>query len=43
MYSRGSNMLNPLELEPQVVVSHPVWALETEPGSLVRAVSALNC
>lgn len=40
---RGQNrVLGPLALELQVVVSHPKWKLESELGSLARAVSALH-
>lgn len=35
-------VLDPLELELQVVVNHPKWKLESEPGSSARAVSALD-
>jgi hypothetical protein len=35
-------VLDPLELELQVVVSHPKWKLESELGSSARAVSALD-
>ena len=33
----------PLELELQVVVSHPVWVLGTKLGSSARATNAFNC
>jgi hypothetical protein len=35
-------MLDPMELELQVIVSHHV-SVETEPGSSARAAGAHNC
>lgn len=35
-------MTDPLELEIQAVVSHPLWVLGTEHGSSAKAGSALN-
>jgi hypothetical protein len=32
-----------LELESQVVLSHPVWVLRAEPGSSTGATSTPNC
>ena len=37
------NVSDRLELEVQMVVSHPTWVLGTKPGSSGRTASALNC
>lgn len=42
LISWPKRVLVALELELQVVLSHPVWLLETEPESFVRAASALS-
>ena len=32
----------PLEMELEMVMSHPIWALGTEPRSSARSASVLN-
>ena len=39
---RSAEGMCPLELELQVVVSHPAWALAAEFGSFERAASILS-
>lgn len=34
---------DPLELQLQVIITHPAWRLGNKPGSSARAVCAPNC